>query len=202
MGINIMFWNCQGVRPKRKELDLYLKENNFDIVALNETLLTKKIDFKIQGYDTIKYDRSTVARGGVTFLVKHGLVINKEYHNIDFNIITDNEALVIDIDLANNQNLILATIYFSNGNRNLRLFETINNLSDNVVFVGGFNSKLEAFGCAKKNNSGPVFKNIQSHLNLTYLNNDEDKHLDKGTGNTDILDVAFISPDVTKHDNF
>ena len=49
-----MFWNCQGIRPKRKELELYLKENNFDIVALNETFLTKKVDFKIQGYDTIK----------------------------------------------------------------------------------------------------------------------------------------------------
>ena len=54
MGLNIMFWNCQGVRPKRKELELYLKENNFDIVALNETFLNKKINFKIQGYDTIK----------------------------------------------------------------------------------------------------------------------------------------------------
>ena len=42
MGANIMFWNSQGVRPKRKELELYLKENNFDIVALNETFLTKK----------------------------------------------------------------------------------------------------------------------------------------------------------------
>ena len=49
-----MFWNCQGVRSKRKELELYLKENNFDIVALNETILTKKIDFKIQGYGAIK----------------------------------------------------------------------------------------------------------------------------------------------------
>ena len=150
MGTNIMFWNCQGVRSKRKELELYLKENNFDIVALNETFLTKKIDFKIQGYDTIKTDRSTGVRGGVAFLVKHGLVINKEYRNTDFNIITDNEALVIDIDLSNNQNLILATIYCPNGNPNLRLFETINNLSDNVMFVGDFNSKLEAFGCAKK----------------------------------------------------
>ena len=56
MGTNIMFWNCQGVRSKRKELELYLKENNFDIVALNETFLTKKIGFKIQGYDTIKND--------------------------------------------------------------------------------------------------------------------------------------------------
>ena len=140
-----MFWNCQGVRSKRKELELYLKENNFDIVALNETFLTKKIDFKIQGYDTIKNDRSA----GVAFLVKHGLVVNKEYRNTDFNIITDNEALVIDIDLSNNHNLILATTYCPNGNPNLRLFETIKNLSDNVMFVGDFNSKLEAFGSAK-----------------------------------------------------
>ena len=37
----------------------------------------------------------TGVRGGVAFLVKHGLVINKEYRNRDFNIITDNEALVV-----------------------------------------------------------------------------------------------------------
>ena len=195
-----MFWNCQGIRSKHKELELYLKENNFDIVALNETFLTKKVDFKIQGYDTIKNDRSTGTRGGVAFLVKLGLVINKEYRNIDFNIITDNEALVIDIDLCNNQNLILATIFCPNGNPNFRMFETINNLSDNVMFVGDFNSKLEAFGCAKKKSSGPVLKNIQSHLNLTYLNSNEHTHLDRAKGSTDILDMAFISPNLTKHD--
>ena len=54
-----MFWNCQGVRSKRKELELYLKENDFDIIALNETLLTKKINFQIPGYDTIKSNCST-----------------------------------------------------------------------------------------------------------------------------------------------
>ena len=139
------------------------------------------------GYATIKNDRSTGARGGVAFLVKHGLVINKEYRNTDFNIITDNEALVIDIDLSNNQNLILATIYCPNGNPNLKLFTTINNLSDNVMFVGDFNSKLEAFGYAKKSTSGPMLKNIQSQLNLIYLNTDEHTHLDKRTGNTYIL---------------
>ena len=107
---------------------------------------------------------------------------------------------MIDIDLCNNKNLILVTIYCPNGNPNFRLFETINNLSDNVMFVGDFNSKLEAFGCAKKNSSGPMLKNIQSHLNLTYLNNDEHTHLDRAKGSTDILDMAFISPNLTKYD--
>ena len=156
MATDIMFWNCQGIRSKHKELKLYLKENNFDMVALNETFLTKNVDFKIQGYDTI-------------------------------------------IDLCNNQNLNLATIYCPNGNPNFRLFETINDLSDNVMFVGDFNSKLEAFGCAKKNSSGPMLKSIQSHLNLTYLNNDEHTHQNRAKGSTDILDMAFISPNLTKH---
>ena len=45
-----------------------------------------------------------------------------------------------------------------------------------------------------------MLKNIQSHLNLTYLNTDEHTYLDKRTDNTDILDMAFISPNLTKHD--
>ena len=195
-----MFWNCQGVRSKRKELKLYLKENTIDIIALNETFLTKKINFKIQGYDTIRNDRSTGQRGGVAFLVKHGLVINKEYRNSDFSIITSNEALAINLDLSNNQNVTLATIYCPNGNPNLSLFHTINNLSDNVMFVGDFNSKLESFSCAKKNASGPMLQNIQKQLNLIYLNTDEHTHMDRANGSTDILDMAFISPNLAKHD--
>ena len=135
-----------------------------------------------------------------TFLVKHGLVINKEYRNSDFSIITSNEALAIDLDLSNNQNATMATIYCPNGNPNLSLFHTINNLSDNVMFVGDFNSKLESFGCAKKNTSGPILQNIQKQLNLIYLNTDEHTHLDRANGSTDILDMAFISPNLAKHD--
>ena len=58
--------------------------------------------------------------------------------------------------------------------------------------------KLEAFGCAKKNSSGPMLRNIQCHLNLTYLNNDEHTHLERAEGS--ILDMAFISPNLTKDD--
>ena len=97
-----MFWNCQGIRPKRKELELYLTENLIDIIALNETFLNKKYTFKVPDYDTIRKDHSTGIRGGVAFLVKHGLVVNKEYRNEDFNIITDNEALAINLELSNN----------------------------------------------------------------------------------------------------
>ena len=68
------------------------------------------------------------------------------------------------------------------------------------MFVGDFNSKLESFGCAKKNASGPMLQNIQKQFNLIYLNTDEHTHMDRANGSTDILDMAFISPNLATHD--
>ena len=49
-----------------------------------------------------------------------------------------------------------------------------------------------------------MLKNIQKknkqQLNLIYLNNDEHTHMDRAKGSTDILDMAFISPNLAKHD--
>ena len=45
-----------------------------------------------------------------------------------------------------------------------------------------------------------MLKNIQNQLNLIYLNTDEHTHLDRYTGNTDILDMAFSSLNLSKHD--
>ena len=46
--MNIAFWNCQGLRPKRKELQNYLLENQIDILALNETFLQPNLNFTFQ----------------------------------------------------------------------------------------------------------------------------------------------------------
>ena len=108
--------------------------------------------------------------------------------------------MAINLDLSNNQNITLATIYCPDGNPNLSLLQTINNLSDNVMFVGDFNSKLESFGCTKRNTSGPMLQNIQNQLDLIYLNNNEHTHMDRAKGSTDILDMAFMSPNLAKHD--
>ena len=68
------------------------------------------------------------------------------------------------------------------------------------MFVGDFNSKSEAFGCASKNDSGPILKTIQNTLELIYLNNTEHTYMDWRNGNTDILDMAFITQNLIIHD--
>ena len=37
-------------------------------------------------------------------------------------------------------------------------------------------------------------------LNLIYINNDEHTHMDRANGSTDLLDMAFIYPNLAKHD--
>ena len=45
-----------------------------------------------------------------------------------------------------------------------------------------------------------MLKNIQKQLNLIYIkNNDEHTHMDRANG-TDLLDMAFVSPNLAKHD--
>ena len=99
--MNIVSWNCQGLRPKRKELQNYLQENQIDILALNETFLKQKFKFHLPGYDIYKNDRLVGTKGGVAILVKKGIIVNKEWKNEHFNVITDNEALAVEIELQN-----------------------------------------------------------------------------------------------------
>ena len=68
--MNIVFWNCQGLRPKRNELHNYMLENQIDILALNETFLKPKFKFHLPGYDIYKNDRLVGTKGGVAILIK------------------------------------------------------------------------------------------------------------------------------------
>ena len=77
-----------------------------------------------------KNDRLVGTKGGIAILVKKGIIVNQEWKNEHFNVITNNEALAIDIELQNVDKVILATIYCPNGNPSLRLFRMINALSN------------------------------------------------------------------------
>ena len=198
--MNIVFWNCQGLRPKRKELQNYLIENQIDILdilALNETFLKPKFKFRLPGYDIYKNDRLVGTKGGVAILVKKGIIVNQEWKIEHFNVMNDNEALAVEIELQNRDKVILATIYCPNRSPSSRLFRMINVLSKQVIFLWDFNSKHKQFGCVKPNKSGQTLVNIANDLKLFYVNQlDPNRHTrdDPFHGTSDILDMAFLSP--------
>ena len=200
--MSIVFWNCQGLRRKRKELQNYLLENQIDTLALNETFLEPKFKFHLPGYDIHKNDRSVGTKGGLAILVKKDIIVNQEWKNEHFNVTTNSEALAIEIELQNGDKVILATIYCPNGNPSLRLFRMINALSNQVIFLGEFNSKHKQFGCVKPNKSGQTLFNIAKDLKLLYINQlGSNRHTrdDPVHGTSDILHMAFLSSGSNRH---
>ena len=201
--MNIVFWNCQGLRPKRKELQNYLLENQTDILALYETLLKPKFKFHLPGYDIYKNDRLVGTKGGVAILVKKGIIVNQEWKNDHLNVINDNEALAVEIELQNGDKVILAIIYCPNGNSSFRLFRMINALPEQVTFLGDFDSKLKQFRCVKPNKSGQTLLNIAKDLKLFYVNQlGPNRHTreDPVHGTSDVLDMAFLYPSLSSRD--
>ena len=65
---------------------------------------------------TYKGDRLVRTKFGVAFPVKKGIIVNHEWKNEHSNVITDSEALAIEIELQNGDKVVLATIYCPNGN--------------------------------------------------------------------------------------
>ena len=126
--------------------------------------------------------------------MKKGIIVNQEWKNDHFNVITDNEALAVEIELQNVGKVILATIYCPNGNPRKQ-----------VIFLGDFNSKHKQFGCVKPNKSGQALLNIAKDLKLFYVNQlGPNKHTreDPVHGTSDILDMAFITPGLSSRDIF
>ena len=135
--------------------------------------------------------------------MKKGITVNQEWKNKHFNVITDNEALAIEIELQNREKVIFATIYCPNGNPSLRLFRMINALSNQKLIFGDFNSKHKQFGCVKPNKSGQTRVNIAKDLKLFYVNQlSPNRHTRKDPvhGRSDILDMAFLSPGLSSRD--
>ena len=64
------------------------------------------------------------------------LILNKVYDNNDFNIITNNETLAIELELSKKTTLTLATIYCPDGKPDRELFRAVTSLWDKVILLG------------------------------------------------------------------
>ena len=157
----------------------------------------------IRGNTVYKNDRLVGMKGGVAISAKKSIIVHQEWKNKHFNVITDNEALAIEIELQSGEKVILTTIYYPNENPSLRLFRMINSLSKQVIFLGDFNSKHKQFGCVKPNKSDQTLVNIAKDLKLFYVNQlcpNRHTREDLVHGTSDILDMAFLSTGLSSRD--
>lgn len=72
-------WNIQGIAKWQAELIHFLRENNLDIMGLNETRLLSNRTIKIHGYDILRKDRAS-GQGGIAVLLRNGVPYQQILH--------------------------------------------------------------------------------------------------------------------------
>ena len=148
--------NIRSCRNKDVEISLFLKENDIDILTLNETWLKSNFKLDIPNYNIPRNDRPRRRGGGVAILVRN---------DIKFNIIdtccttnTDNEAITILLKDSQDSISIL-TIYIPPGSDiNTTLLNNIKNSADNIIITGDLNAKHIDFNCSKTDKWGMALK--------------------------------------------
>ena len=112
-----------------------------NVIALNETFVKPHMNFSLPGYDIQRNDKTWSTKGDVAFLYKSELILNKVYDNNDFNIITNNKTLAIELEVSNKTTLTFTIICCLDGKPDRDLFRAVTSLSDKVILLGDFNSK-------------------------------------------------------------
>lgn len=64
--INLIYFNCNSILHKKVEIAMFLKNNDVDVIVLNETYLKSKHKFEISGYDLLRFDAPDDHHGGGT----------------------------------------------------------------------------------------------------------------------------------------
>ena len=71
--LRLAFWNADGVRGRKLELEHFLNQHRVDICLLSDTFLNPEKPFRLANYVCHPTDRSTLG-GGTAILVRRGIV--------------------------------------------------------------------------------------------------------------------------------
>ena len=77
--LRMLHWNAEGVRNKKLELQVLMKERNIDVCYIQETHLNSSHRFSIRGYDTFRRDRKNRPKGGILAHVKNTHAVAEVY---------------------------------------------------------------------------------------------------------------------------
>ena len=125
--------SIRSCRNKEVEISLFLKENDIDILSLNETWLKSNFKLDIPNYTIARRDRLRRQGGGVAILVRTD--IKFDIIDLRSTLNSDNEA--ITVLLKNSQDSIsISTIYIPPASTtNTALLDNIKKTTDNIIII-------------------------------------------------------------------
>lgn len=106
--LKIITWNAAGIIPKLDELELFIQQNNIDIVLLSETHLIESDSIHINGFDIYSANHpSNNRRGGSALIINHII----EHIALPTIITQAIQITPVSISLINQPRTTIAAIY-------------------------------------------------------------------------------------------
>ena len=166
----ITHWNCNSVKNKANELKQFLKENNPDVISLNEIKCDEKWANEILNIDNYNLIYKCRNNGGVAFLIRQCHVFTEIRLRNCFNSNFDEEVIGFNIILNKTTHSFFSYYNPPNKKLNYELFEHIQKQYANFVIMGDFNAKCSIHGCNKSNKNGDIMETILFNLDGLLLN--------------------------------
>ena len=187
--LNIVAWNCDGIRNKLYELRAFIQEESYDIIALCETHLVAGDLFKVPGYVLYRNDRRGRRGGGTAILVRNNL----KHHRVPSPSTEYLEFTIINVTLADGYSLNIGSLY-SSCVHSRPLLESdllaLNTIPEPSVFIGDFNCKNKLWKTNTTNRRGVMLEKFTTKYNYSIWAPTRPTHY--GTsGLPDILDMAI-----------
>lgn len=152
----MLHWNADGVNGKRHELLGLVSDLSIDVIALNETKLTQRINFNLPKYACHRSDKHPSGSGqGVALLVRadipHTLVSVPLTQNL--------EVIGIKLNCENCDITIFSVYQSPNSNLLPNDLDLLLEFSSKVLIMGDLNAKHDQWFPGLKNSRGRVLFN-------------------------------------------
>lgn len=184
-------WNAQSVHKVTRELEVFLNEQDVDILLLQETFLKPSTNFSIPNYITYRNDRPPPRRGGgVAILIKrcipHTQLPSKSYKNL--------ETVAIELPTPKG-NIVITSAYrppivqFDASD----MQDDFNSLLSvpHQLIAGDLNAKSTDWGCFSSNPAGCTLENVLLSNNAYEILPPAGPTHTATNGHKDILDVLI-----------
>lgn len=167
----IALWNANGIQSKTREVELFLKTNNIDILLISETHFTNRSYIKIPYYSAYHTEHPNgTAHGGTTVIIRSSIV----HHELPKNEEDFLQATTIQVQKLP-MPIIISSVYCPprhNITRNTLkpFFETLGNT---FICGGDFNCKHTHWGSRLITTKGKELYKLMQEEKYQYLSTGE-----------------------------
>lgn len=176
----IYHWNANGILGKLTELKHFLKNNNVQIMAINETKINKSHK---RNYRIIRKDRDSHG-GGIAILIRNDITHMDSPDN------RLSHLELIQIQICND---IVLTAWYNPPNQVIKPQDLDIILHDprKHIIVGGLNAKSMLWNCPNSNQNGRILENYINNNNACILYPDQPTHFPSNGQQPSTLDLAI-----------